>query len=800
MRSILPALAVLVPLALPFLAPARPACAGPARELVVSLAPAPDGAAVARARAERRFTALGLRVTGVLGAGLPAWPSAAVAPARVPSGFDPSRVMLLEAADPAAAAAALAALHDDASVEWAEPNALREPADAPGDPGFPDDPYFASGRQWALENRGPSGPFGGVAGADIRARAAWGRSVGGPHVLLAVADTGIDPAHPEFVAWLPDGRPRLEPGIDATLETAGATAAVDSFGHGTPVAGVMAARTNEGPHFDSLGVAGVCGGDGVANPGCRLLAIKITRGRNGYSTSYEIARAALLAAAAGARAMNLSYAGSQPTRVERLALHHALVRGCVVVAAAGNRGASAPTAPQYPAAFAADGLCIQVGASDPHDRRSVFSSYGPGLDLLAPGESIWTTFMTYPSAAGASYPGYVVGAGTSFAAPHVAGAVGLLVGARPELTDTDLQHVLRESARDIGPLGPDAASGWGVLDAAAALAAVDPAIGILHDETAATAVRSLGVSTLFVGSAGQAGERMRIHDGAEQLELRAVVAVPDSFLGPVRVWPRVGGTSTARGGFVLPYLTPWSEVEEREPRAFTLRGYLYHAGAGTDDETFVPVPLDQARFGYTVMGRVDRAPSLAVTAPAPGATLRLGERVTLTWTAADPDSVTAVSAVLEPADGAARPLGEDRPPAGGLVARLPCAGLAAGPARLVVTAEDTHGAWHDRTTVVLPVTLAPGPCEGPGPGGATPILAAPNPFQGRTWIAAPGPATLRIVDLGGRVVARRASGPGVEGWDWDGRDDAGRRLPAGLYFARIGSGGAQRTVRLVRLD
>ena len=184
--------------------------------------------------------------------------------------------------------------------------------------------------------------------------------------------------------WDCDGGSRIELGLNVTAdpEPAGATAIADSFGHGTLVAGVMSARSGEGPHFDSLGVAGVCGGDGRGNIGCRLVPIKITSGRLGWASSFDIARGILYAVAVGARAVNLSFAGDGESAVERGALYRAVTHGCAVVTASGNRGTAAP---QYPAAYAADGLCIQVGASDPYDRRAAFSSYGPGLDVVAPG-------------------------------------------------------------------------------------------------------------------------------------------------------------------------------------------------------------------------------------------------------------------------------------------------------------------------------------------------------------------------------------------------------------------------------
>src|SRR5262249_46333627 len=191
--------------------------------------------------------------------------------------------------------------------------------------------------------------------------------------------------------------------------------------------------------------------------------------------------------------------------------------------------------------YAADGLCIGVGASDPYDRRARFSSYGPGLDVVAPGADIWTTFMTYPSAAGARYPGYLPGSGPSFPAPVVARAGGLLAALRPELTDTDFQRLIRAGADDVGEPGPDAATGAGRLDAAAALAAVGPTVGIWHDEVAGERFTTLATDTLRVRDPGPGTiGLLRGEHRAELVQVETSVAVPDSFLGPVRVWPRVG--------------------------------------------------------------------------------------------------------------------------------------------------------------------------------------------------------------------------------------------------------------------
>lgn len=793
--------------------------AEPARELVVALAPPPPGGAARVTRAEftARFEALGLRfresLAGRLSAAVPPSPGSSAA-LRVqasdietgPFALDPERVWLLEAPDSAAAAAALEALLADPAVEWAEPNRVREFAALRPDLPVPDDPLLLDGRQWGLRSLGPAAPGGGVAGADIRALEAWALCSGSNDVLLAVADTGIDPAHPDLAATMPDGSPRIVHAVNLTgLEPADAIA--DSLYHGTGVAGVMAALTNDGPHFDSLGLAGVCGGDGRGNLGCRLVTIKVSPRHSSSATSYAISAAALYATAVGARAMNLSYAGVSPSRLERLAMHWAITRGCVVVVAAGNSGYPDNPNVMYPAAYAADGLGIQVGATDRFDQRTEWSSYGPDMDLMAPGLDIWTTYMTYPNAVGTVYPGYVAMSGTSFAAPFVTGAVGLLAAARPELADVDFKHVLRESAHDIGAPGVDAMTGWGRLDAAAALEAVGPAIGIWHDEVAGQSFRALGSDTLQIdeGGFGTLGHWSGRHF-AELIEVTVNQALPDSFLGPVRAWPRVGGTTTVRGGWHLPYFMPWAEVPEWSPpgttlpgaaRSFTLRGYLYRITAagcpGCPEDEYVPLPPTQMRFGFTVLGRVDRPPTVTLLAPAAGDTLAPGDTVTVRWTATDPDEVTTVGVDL---------VQDGRPPlalarvaagAGAAGVTVPCGAWPGGGA-LRVTAYDEHGTQRDQAWVDAAVRIRAATCNG---GADAALRCAPNPFRGALRISGPAGTRIAIFDLSGR--RRRAAVLDAGGaFEWDGRDDSGRPVAPGLYFARAGD--ATRLTKLVRIE
>jgi subtilisin family serine protease len=749
-----------------------------------------------------RLERLGLRSHGSLAACLAAAGTPPLATADV-DGFDPSRLWLLEATDSAAAAAALDSLRADAAVAWAEPNRVRGIAAFAAPSWWPDDPLLGDGRQWALHNPGPDGPAGGLAGADVRALEAWSCCTGANALRLAVADTGVDPAHPDLGGTLPDGSPRFVAGVNVTgLEAADQLA--DSVGHGTPVAGVLGARTNDGPHFDSLGIAGVCGGDGAGNVGCRIVPIKIAPQHSTSATSYAIAAAIAHATAVGARAMNLSFAGAWPSRVERLALQYAITHGCVVVAAAGNHGYSAAQARMYPAAYAADGLCIQVGASDARDERTAWSGYGPDMDLVAPGLGIWSTFLTYPTAAGVSYPGYAALSGTSFAAPFVTGAVGLLAVARPELDDTDFRHVLRESAHDIGPPGVDSTTGWGRLDLAAALAAVRPGVGIWHDEVAATSFRPLGRDTLEVDEGGFGSlDRWLGRHPAERIEATAVVALPDSFLDPVRVWPRVGGTTTVRGDWSLPCYIPHAEVREwpgpgtslpAGTRRFTLRGYLYRILEDTDApasaDADVPLPPEQTRFGFTVLGPVDRPPRVAVTSPPAGTALAPGDTLPVRWSAEDPDEVSAVEVTLAPAAGPTFLLARVDDATRSATVVVPAA-VPAGPALLRVTAYDRHGPRHDEAATTVGVVLhAP-----PRPLAGGRLDAAPNPFHDLVRLRGPAGARVEVVDLAGR--RRRAVVLGADGGGtWDGRDGSGSPLAPGIYFLRTPGVRSRRLVRL----
>jgi subtilisin family serine protease len=333
------------------------------------------------------------------------------------------RTAVYEAEGPAAARSALQRLRARPDVEWAE---LDGPVYALGAV-FPNDPRF--GQQWGLHN---SGQAGGTADVDIDAPQAWSVTTGAASVIIAILDTGLDLGHQEFA-----GRIVLVP--DSNLVNGGSVPQ-DDAGHGTHVAGVAAARGNNG-----TGVTGVCWD-------CRVMPIKVLDSL-GTGTFSRIAAGIALAAQNGARVINLSLGSSSRSQAIQDAVTAAGAMGAVVVAAAGNAGSSTRV---FPAAN--DGV-VAIAAIDRNGRLADFSSFGDWVGLTAPGVDVWSTL---PGNAYASWEG------TSSAAPFVSGLLGLLASVRPDWNGHLLAEVLRRSARPLGIEG----TGAGLPRARSALEAV----------------------------------------------------------------------------------------------------------------------------------------------------------------------------------------------------------------------------------------------------------------------------------------------------------------------------------------
>jgi thermitase len=289
-----------------------------------------------------------------------------------------------------------------------------------------------------------SSPQAGVAAtwglAAIRAEAAWDVTAGDPGIVVAVIDTGIDMSHPDLAA---------------NVDRAGARNLVeagqppdDDFGHGTHVAGIVAAVGDNGQ-----------GGCGVAWRG-RVLPIRVL-GVDGTGTTWNTVAALDYAVSRQAAVANLSLGSPDYSPLEADAVQRAVQAGTVVVAAAGNEAGDGNYL-EYPASYPG---VISVGAVGPDLRRAVFSNFNSWVTLAAPGVDVFSTIPTRLSP-GVPY-GYL--SGTSMAAPMVAGAAALLLTQNPGWTPAQVTERLRRTARDLTPTGDpvpgfDVYFGAGLLD------------------------------------------------------------------------------------------------------------------------------------------------------------------------------------------------------------------------------------------------------------------------------------------------------------------------------------------------
>lgn len=252
---------------------------------------------------------------------------------------------------------------------------------------------------------------------------AWKRSTG-RGVTVAVVDTGVDPNHEDL--------PKPLRGRDFV---GGDSNASDPNGHGTFVAGVIAAKRNNG-----RGIAGVSRAS--------ILPVRVLNAR-GSGRDSNISRGIRWAASNGADVINLSLGGGRSSRILRDAVRAATRKGALVVAASGNGG---DTRPMYPAAYS---QVVAVGATDLKDRMAWFTDHGPWLDVVAPGVNIASTVPRN---------GYAIGDGTSFSSPLVAGAAALALSDHRRWSVSKLRAALIRGAADAGPIGPDPFTGVGVID------------------------------------------------------------------------------------------------------------------------------------------------------------------------------------------------------------------------------------------------------------------------------------------------------------------------------------------------
>ncbi len=303
----------------------------------------------------------------------------------------------------------------------------------------PDDSFFAY--QYALENTAqlylPSLLLSGKTGCDIKAINGWDWTTGSDTVIIAVIDTGVAGNHEDLSG-------KLVPGYNFV---AGKVDASDDHGHGTMVASIIAASSNNGK-----GMAGVAWNS-------KIMPIKSVES-NGLAAYTSIAAGMNFAADNGAQVLNLSLGGFAASFILEDACKYAYDKGCVIVAATGNQGIAGVL---YPAAY--DDYCLAVSATDAFDEVTSWSNYGPQVDVAAPGDRVFGCY--FDPAEPNNLHTYVWASGTSFSTPYVAGAAALVLGYKSSLTPSQVMDIIKYTADDVNKAvhpGIDSFIGYGRLN------------------------------------------------------------------------------------------------------------------------------------------------------------------------------------------------------------------------------------------------------------------------------------------------------------------------------------------------
>jgi len=302
----------------------------------------------------------------------------------------------------------------------------------------------------------------------INLPAAWNETTGDNNIIVAVLDTGVDLNHPDLKDSLVEGWDFVDNDSQP----------MDENGHGTHVAGTIAAVTN-----NSIGVAGVNWGGTF---GTKIMPLRVLDA-DGIGSTYDIAKAIVYATEHGAKVINMSFGGDSPSTLVEQAADYAYYNGVVLVASSGNESANTIS---YPAAH--DSV-IAVGAVRYDKQLAYYSNYGPEQELVAPGgdmtldqngdgylDGILSTYY----ATRTSHSEYTFLQGTSMAAPHVSGVVALLM-ARGFTDPNEIRQILRNTAEDLGSPGFDEYYGYGLVNSYDALTyqgGWEPFVVLVKDE------------------------------------------------------------------------------------------------------------------------------------------------------------------------------------------------------------------------------------------------------------------------------------------------------------------------------
>jgi uncharacterized protein YjdB len=357
------------------------------------------------------------------------------------------RVDVIELKDQAATDEAIAEISQNPNVLSVEKNGVIEASS------LPSDPYILDGSAWQFEK--------------IGADAIWEDVNSSQEIVVAVIDTGLNTSHPDLAG-------RITTGYDYMENTSAVT---DLSGHGTMVSGCVAAAVN-----NDIGVSG-----SAVSANVKIAPYRTGGQYVGDKNLYiSYIAAAIMAAAdrSDVSVINMSFGTYSAYDSIANSVAYAVSKGKVLVASAGNEGASSNGGKYvYPASY--DGV-ISVAATDSSDGHPSFSQYNDKVDLSAPGSSVYTTTRS-----GA----YGTASGTSFAAPIVAGAAALLMSLDETLTASQVEDILKDTALDLGTAGKDNYFGYGRIQ-------LDQAVEVVTGEKPLSGIGLSQTSmTLLAGNA-----------------------------------------------------------------------------------------------------------------------------------------------------------------------------------------------------------------------------------------------------------------------------------------------------------
>jgi len=437
---------------------------------------------------------------------------------------------------------------------------------------IPTDMYFSW--QWGLNNTGQAG---GLIGADIDAPEAWDYEQGESSVKIGIIDTGVWADHPDLSSKIICDEGYSSP-------------------HGTHVAGIAAAATNNG-----LGVAGVSWNSLIC-----------ARDISDFDVThiYNDIRYAVLNG--GAFVLNNSWGGYENSITIRSAFAYAYKMGSLSVASSGNDAVDFPT---YPAAYEE---VLAVGAMTNTGELSYWSNYGSYLDVIAPGgihgypdndeEDIYSTW-----ASPLPPQQYRFLAGTSMAAPFATGIAALVKSYRADLENDDVRNIIELSADDINREdypGWDQYMGFGLVKAAKALELLRPPYALLHESASGgTDVESIPMQVMFIGVPPLSSD---LYD-TERHRIEKQVSFNEEFETPPSVWGRgvsTEGFSTENPNYGMGWCQPVAGT--LTTAGCTLMTYVYKVTIlPGQPQIWVPCAPENVSMNYTVLAYNGLSPELS---------------------------------------------------------------------------------------------------------------------------------------------------------------------------------------------